>query len=50
MLLLDPRQKLLRDAGPNDCVQGCKRLIHEQQLRFQRQDLGNGDALSLPAG
>src|SRR6516164_8817839 len=38
MLLLDPRQKLLRDAGPNDCVQGGKRLIHEQQLWLQRED------------
>src|SRR6266850_5959937 len=50
MLALHPVQKLLRDARAHDRVERRERLIHEQQLRLQGEDLRDGDTLSLSAG
>ena len=50
MLPFYPIQKFLGNARAHDRVQRSKRLVHQQQLRFYGEDLGDGDALSLAAG
>src|SRR5581483_4414997 len=48
-LALDELHHVLHDAGAHDRIERGEGLVHEQELRFQCQDLRDRDAFSLPA-
>ena len=48
-LPLDQPDHVLDDAGAHDGVERGERLVHQDQLRLQRQHLRERDALALPA-
>ena len=50
MLPLDPPEQILGDACADDRVQRGKRLVHEKELRLEREHLSDRHALSLAAG
>jgi hypothetical protein len=48
-LVLDQRDHVLHHACAHDCIEGCERLIHQEELWLHRQHLRKRNALALAA-